>query len=122
MMLIIGTILTAIASVAGSTVVQGAKDIAIETTKWVATRGLLLFLMYVAFPIVLYNVLLNYGTDLYAYIINKVTDNTVDYSAVTIQITGVGGWIGQQIGIVTMFSAYMAAVSTRFLIDLVLRR
>jgi hypothetical protein len=100
----------------------GVVNAAIAVARWLATKGLLLFLMYVALPIVLYNVLVHYGSDLYAYILGKVSESTGSLSTTTIQLTGLGGWIGAQLGIVSMFSAYMSAVSTRFTIDLVTSR
>jgi len=96
--------------------------------RWILTQGLLFgalkllgrALMYVGLPIILYNVLAKYSGDIYGLILSRM--DSLSLSPVTLEITGIAGWIGTQLGITNLFSMYMTAIATRFTIDLVMRR
>lgn len=101
---------------------NAARVFTIETIKWLATKGLALFIIYIALPIVLYNVFSGLIIDFMQAGINCVTSNVSGYSPNTIALTGIGGWIASTIGLPSMIAQFLSAVSTRFAISMFFRR
>ena len=106
---VVGVIGSAIAKVVGGI----AKTVSVETMKWLAFRAFMLFILYVALPILLYNILVGLLLDFIQYAITYVSDQ--DFSAMTIQLTGMGGWIAQQIQLPQAFSIFMSFLSIKFI-------
>lgn len=90
-----------------------AKTISIETVKWLAYRAFTLFIVFVAIPIVLYNVLTGMLFDFMDYAMTYVSGSGV--SAFTLQLTGMGAYIASKIQLVQAFSTYMSFVAIRFI-------
>lgn len=101
-----------IASFFTSTVATATANITIETVKVLIWKAFLLFLVVVVTPIMLYNVLGDFLFDLILYGVNYISG--LDIQPITIQLTGIAGYIGSQIGIHDIVAAYMTAVATRF--------
>jgi hypothetical protein len=89
-----------------------AKTLSVETIKFLAMRALIMFTVFVALPVVMYNV----GVDLIFSLIEAGMDyaGTLDADSLTIQLTGMAGWIAEQIRLPECMSIYMTAISTKF--------
>lgn len=110
-----GPIIGVLMALGGNAVAGVAGKITVETIKLAAIKALMLFLVFVAFPILLYNVLQDFLFDILNYGVAYITGQ--GYQPLTIELTGMAGWIGQQIGISNMLSMYLTAVSTRFVMS-----
>ena len=107
----------------GGSIVTGllggtARQITIEAVKMAAWRLLLAFLVWVALPIVLYNVLVDYLFDIMTWAMTQVV-GTASMDSVTIQITGMAGWIGSHLNLDQALAMILAAVATRFAISFI---
>lgn len=94
-----------------------AKILSVETLKFLAWRAFILFIVFVAFPVVLYNV----GVDLIFDLLQKAMDytGTLNFSSLTIQLTGIAGYMGSLLMLPQCFAVYMTAVSTRFVMGFI---
>lgn len=89
-----------------------AKVFTVETLRFLAWRAFILFIVFVCLPVVLYNV----GVDLIFALIAQAMDytGTLGFSELTIQLTGIAGYIANEINLPQCFSIYMTAIATRF--------
>lgn len=106
---VIGVVGSSIAKLVGGV----AKTISVETMKWVAFRAFMLFILYVALPILLYNIFVGIFLDFIDYAISYVSGQS--FSAMTIELTGMGGWIAQQIQLPQAFSIFMSFLAIKFI-------
>jgi hypothetical protein len=95
------------------------KQIGIEVAKFTAMKALLLFLVFVAAPIVIYNVFGDLMMAFAMYGIGKLAGIDIPSVNALIQLTGMGGWVAEKIQIPEAMSIFMAFVSIRFDINLV---
>lgn len=108
-----GALIGVIGTLFGSAIGSIGKLISVETIKFIAWRALIMFLMFVALPVVLYNVFTGLIFDFMDYGMSYITGSGV--SAFTIEITGLGAYIASKIQLVQAVSVYMSFVSIRFL-------
>jgi hypothetical protein len=101
----------------GAIVAQFVRIFAVEGLKYMAWRGFLYFIVFMALPVVIYNVASDLIFDLMAYAVGAVGD--AGLSPVIVQITGLGGWIGQQINLESSMAIIMSAVATRFALSFI---
>lgn len=89
-----------------------ARVLTVETAKFLAWRAFYLFLVFVCLPLVLYNV----GVDLIFDLLNAAMDYTatLNMSELTLQMTGIAGYIATQVQLPEAFALYMTAIGTRF--------
>lgn len=87
--------------------------LSIELLKWVAFRALMIFLIFVALPVVLYNTFTDLIFDFMEIALDYLTSQGI--SSYTLQITGIGAYIASKIQLVQAVSLYMSFVSIRFL-------
>jgi hypothetical protein len=107
-----GVILTALGTLFGSAIGSIGKLISVETIKFLAWRGLIMFLMFVALPVVLYNVLTGLIFDFMDYAMSYLSGSGL--STFTVQISGMGAYIASKIQLPQAVSVYMSFVSIRF--------
>jgi len=94
-----------------------ARIFTVEALKFLAWRAFILFIVFICLPIVLYNV----GVDLIFSLIAAAMDYTgsLGMSDLTIQITGIAGYIADKINLPQCFSVYMSAIATRFVMGFI---
>jgi len=94
-----------------------AKIVSVETLKFLAWRAFILFLVFVCMPIVLFNV----GVDLIFKLLEAAMEYTggLEMESLTVELTGIAGYIGSQIYIAQAFGIYMAAIATRFVMGFI---
>jgi len=94
-----------------------ARVFTVETLKFLAWRAFILFIVFVALPVVLYNV----GVDLIFALIAQAMEYTgsLGFNELTIQITGIAGYIAQKINLAQCFAVYMSAIATRFVMGFI---
>jgi hypothetical protein len=100
----------------------GAGIVAVFTLKgieWSATKVFLLFLVGVVLPLVLYNTAVLIVTNLMGVGLTLVGDATADQQNLVFEITGIAGWIADQIYLPQALSTLFSAVASRFIIDLI---
>lgn len=104
--------IAALGAILAPIVTSIGRVISVEVLKWVAFRALMIFLMFVALPVVLYNTFTGLIFDFMDVSLNYLTDQGI--SAYTLQITGIGAYIASKIQLVQAVSLYMSFVSIRF--------
>ena len=91
-------------------VLQMIKNIAWDTAKWLATRALAISLCLTVVPIGIY-----YG---WCLIVQKLFEAASTagsgWTGTAIQLTGMGAWIGNQIGLGEAFAIFTSALSLKF--------
>jgi hypothetical protein len=94
-----------------------ARVLTVETLKFVAWRAFILFIVFVCLPIVLYNV----GVDLIFTLLESAMDYTgsLNQQSLIIELSGLGGYIANQIYLPQCFSVYMTAIATRFIMGFI---
>jgi hypothetical protein len=108
-----GVILSALSGLFGSLIAGAGQAISVETLKFIAWRALMMFLVFVALPIVLYNVLTGIVFDFMDFSMSYLTGQGI--SQFTVQLTGMGAYIASKIQLVQAFSVYMSFVAIRFI-------
>ena len=110
-----------IAAVVGTDILSRAfgtaKQIAIETAKWIAFKGLVYLIVFTVVPVLLYNILTGLMFDLLDYGLNYIAGSGFDQSNLVIQFTGIAGWIATQISLPQCLSIFMSAVAVRFVLN-----
>jgi hypothetical protein len=99
-------------SVFGKVVEGLSSQITVETAKFLAWRALVMFLMFIAFPVVLHNVLAKILLELVDYSLSAVSDTGV--TSYTMQLTGMAAYIAYYIKLPEAFSIFMGFVAMRF--------
>jgi hypothetical protein len=107
--LVIGSVATSMLGAFGGWI---AKLLSIETIKFLAWRAFILFIVFVCLPLVLYNVGVDLMFDLMEVGMGYAGD--LNQQSLTIQLTGMAGWMATQLNLPQCFSMYMSAVSVRF--------
>jgi hypothetical protein len=98
---------------------ENALKMAFDVFMWGVKRLFFISLVYVALPLVLYNLFFEIFFGIMEYGINWVISNTAaDFSAVVINLSGMGGYIGNLLGIPQCVSMYLTAVSVRFMMGI----
>ena len=107
--------------VAGLGVVGGliAKTLSVETVKFIATRALLYGLFTLVLPVVIYNVLTRIMSEMMDYVASQ--SGSVSTDGYMIQLTGMAGWIANELSLVTCFSMVLSAYALRFVISIIKR-
>lgn len=108
-----GALIGFLGSLFGTTIGSIGKLISIETIKFLAWRTFILFLLFVALPIVLYNVFTGLLFDFMDFGQSYLNDQNL--SSFTMELTGMGGYIANAIQLPQAFSVYMSFVGIRFL-------
>jgi hypothetical protein len=96
-------------SVAGT-----GKQIAIEVIKFAAAKALLLFIVFVAFPIIIYALAGDIIVALAMYGVEKLAGIELGSFQGLVQLTGMGGWIADKIALPDAIALFMAFVSIKF--------
>lgn len=105
--------IAAIISLFGSVISGVGSLISVETLKFLAIRGLIMFSLFIALPVVLYNVLTSIIFDFMSYALSFMSAQGL--SANVIHFTGLGAYLAQQIQLPQAFSVYMSFVLIAFL-------
>ena len=113
----VAIIIPFIISFATAIVTQFARVFTVESLKFLAWRAFILFIVFIALPIVFYNVATDLIFDLMSYAVSKISGTAG--SPVIVQLTGLAGWIGNQINIQSSISIIMSAVATRFALSFI---
>lgn len=106
-------LIVAIGTLISSVVTSIGKTISVETLKWLAFRAFMLFIVFVAVPIVLYNVATDLIFDFIDYAMSYISGSGV--TSYTVQLTGLGAYIAQKIRLVEAISIMLTFTSIRFL-------
>jgi len=106
-------LISVIGSLFGSVVGSVGKLISVETVKFLAWRGLMMFALFIALPLVIYNVLTGLLFDFMDYGMSFITSQGL--SSQVIEITGIGAYIATKIQLAQAFAVYMSFVGIRFL-------
>ena len=96
-----------------------ARTLSVGVLKFVATRALLYGLFTLVLPVVIYNVLIRIYREVMEYIGSQV--GAVGTEGYLIQLTGMAGWIAEQINLIPAFSLFLSAISLRFVLDMIKR-
>lgn len=102
-----------LAGLFGKVTVETGRLITIETVKFLAFKALVIFVIFVAFPLVLYNLFLELFQDIMNYTITFLQGSISD--PFVFQVTGLGAYLAEQIRLVEAFTVYMMYVQVRFL-------
>ncbi len=93
-----------------------AKLFGASVLKFLATKALLLTITTLILPVVLFNKLVKVQETIMNYALSQVSGSGV--TSASIQIAGVGAWIGQEIQLPLCMSMIMSAVATRFVLNM----
>jgi hypothetical protein len=92
---------------AAATVAQMAFDLAVQTAKWLATKVFIVALMATLLPWVLkgffvwaFEYFQIYGGDILQYFMDSISQVTGGSIDVNIELTGVGGYLATQTGLI----------------------
>jgi hypothetical protein len=88
------------------------KFLSVETLKFLAWRALIMFIVFIALPVVLYNVLSGLMFDFIEYAMSYVTEQ--NFQSPVVQLTGLAGYIASQIQLVQVVSLALSFVAIRF--------
>lgn len=104
-----------IASFSG-TIVGG---VAIKAAEWLAWKKLIWFLLFTIVPIVAYNIMSTIIVDLIKVTIDLTTEYSQGFEPgsitdLSLNLTGFGGWLAQQLYIPQAVAMYLSAVAARF--------
>ena len=94
-----------------------AKVVSIETLKFIAFRAMLLTAFTIILPAVLYKVIGSLFMEMTTYAFDQI--NSGGLPTLSLQLTGFGGWIAQQINLQASISVVLSAVSLRFVLNLI---
>ena len=107
-----GALVALLGSLFGSAITGIGKLISVETIKFIAWRALIMFIVFVALPLVLYNVLASLIFDFMDYAMTYISSSGL--SSFTFQLTGMGAYIANHIRLVEAFALFMSFVTIRF--------
>ncbi len=93
-----------------------AKLFGASVLKFLAIKALLLTITTLILPVILFNVFVKIQETIMNYALSQVSGSGVTSS--TIQIAGVGAWVGQEIQLPLCMSMIMTAVATRFVLNM----
>ena len=86
---------------------------AVAAIKFIAMKTFIIGVFYIGIPILLYNILVSLIFDFIDFGMNYIADANMD--SVVIQLTGMGGWMAQQIMLPQAFSIFISFLSIRFI-------
>ena len=109
---LIGWIIAGIGGFIKSVAEKAAIDGAMRAALWAAQKVFIWFIVCTVVPVVLYNVFVGLIGDLIQYAMDKIASG--GFSALTIEITGMAGWIGNQVNMAGVFATYLSAIALRF--------
>ena len=89
-----------------------AKTLSIESVKFIATRAMLYTLFTLILPVILYNVFTRILQEMMDLASSEI--QATGLQATVIQLTGMGGWIGEHLRIPECFALVMSAVGLAF--------
>lgn len=92
--------------------------VGLKVVEFTAAKAFWLFMFTVVLPLLLYNVCVMVATSFMTASIN-VFQSTANPSSLSIQLTGIAGWIANQIYLPQAFSTYMSAVAARVIIQFI---
>lgn len=93
--------------------------ITLEGVKFTAQKVFWLFMVGFVVPVLLYNVAVSLMTSVMELGYTLIGGYTGTGSSLTISLTGMAGWIAQQIYLPQAVSTYLSAVSVRFVISMI---
>ena len=106
-------IISLLGSLGGSLVNSFAKLFSIETIKFLAWRALILFIVFIALPVVLYNIFTGLIFDFLDYALSFLSSQGL--SSHVVSLSGMGAYIASQIRLPEAFSVYLSYVGIAFL-------
>ena len=94
-----------------------AKFLGASTLKFLAMKALAITITTLVLPVVLFNVFVKIQETIMNYAVNHVSSSGV--GAVTIELSGMGAWLGEQLQVSLCLSIIMSAVATRFVLNMI---
>lgn len=104
---------TSIIAYLASFLTSAGQLISVESLKFIAFRSLLMFALFIALPVILYNVFTDIIFDFLDYGFLFITGQGI--SPISIDFMGMGAYIASKIQLVQCFSVYMSFVGIRFI-------
>jgi len=114
---VIGVLISAVVAFATRVGAAFALEIGAKTILWLAAKALILFLIFTAIPILMFNFGMDFLLTLAQYGVSYV-GGVSNLDAQVVQITGLGAWIGSHMQVDTALSMILSAVSIRFCLHL----
>lgn len=105
----IGLLGSLLAGVVGSF----GKLFSVETLKFLAWRAFILFIVFVALPVVFYNVATGLMFDFIQYALDYLSSQGIQSHV--FQFTSIGAYIAQKIQLVQAFTVFISFLSIRFI-------
>jgi len=85
----------------------------VETLKFVAYKALILFILFVALPLVLYNVGVDLIFDFMQYALDQISGYQID--SFVVQISGIGAYIATKIKLVESVTLFLSFLAIKFI-------
>lgn len=100
-----------------------AAALTLKAVVFLGLKGLAIFMLFTAVPIMLYNVLSSVITDIMTSMLDYIsTLEGVDPGNLIISLSGMGGYIATQIMLPQCFSVFMTFLSLRWVLNIVTLR
>ena len=93
--------------------------ITIHGTKWVASKAFWLFMFGIVLPTLLYNVAVNITVGAIGVSQQLAADYAGGEQDLLVQLTGIGGYLANQLYLPQAFSSYVSAIQVRFIMGFV---
>jgi len=94
-----------------------ARLIAVESLKWLAMKALLITFITLILPVILYNIFQMICLEMVTYCLDKI--NAEGFTALTVQLTGIAGWIAIQLDLALSISIILSAVALKFIVSMI---
>jgi len=108
-----GILLTFLGSLFGGIITNFGKLFTLEALKFVAYKAMILFIVFIALPIVLYNVTVGLLFDFIEYALSYLTG--LNISSQVVSIAGIGAYIATKIKLVEAVTVFLSFVSIKFI-------
>jgi len=105
-------IISLLGSLFGGLVSVFGRLFTVETLKFIAYKLLILFIVFVALPLVLYNVGTSFIFDFLEYAMTYISGLGVD--SYVVQISGIGAYIATKIKLVESVTLFLSFVAIKF--------
>jgi len=118
MPVLLASIFTAIAGWFTSAGAALVSLVTVEALKFTAAKAFWMFMICIVFPLLIYNVAVTFVTNMMDVGYRLASDYS-NPDSLTLNITGMAGWIAQQIYLPQCISTYLSAVGARFIMSFI---
>jgi len=94
-------------------------QITLEGLKVAAFKLFMGTIIFTVLPVILYNVVIDLVVDFMGWALDYIGASGFAGDGLLIQLTGMGGWLANVLGLPSMFAMLMSAVAIRFVLNIV---